>query len=294
MIDDLQVLPRQRGDDLRQQSPLGLAVRLDAHEERRLGQYALPQHLLLLLLGQVARLDVVPPRHLHLGRLLNPLLGLLVPVRDGESQREGGEDGRQQNGQYDGRVQRLRDESRVDREDGDDERELSLGGHGESGREAVAQVQVAVAGRAVEVRDEESRQELAQEGEGEDEALPDDGAVAELRDGHLEADGGGEEDAHEPLKNPLELPDEHVMHLLAPAERQSGYEHSHEKTRLRVVRRGHEREHHPQHDHHLDRSVLVLVDLGQDEPIDERREDVHGDVSSQAQEEQGGDDGYDQ
>ena len=51
-----------------------------------------------------------------------------------------------------------------------------------------------------------------------------DGAVAKVADGDLEADGGREEDAHQPLEEALELADEDVMEVVAAAEGQAGDE----------------------------------------------------------------------
>mmetsp|Transcript_10845 Transcript_10845/g.30476 ORF Transcript_10845/g.30476 Transcript_10845/m.30476 type:complete len:406 (-) Transcript_10845:118-1335(-) len=141
--------------------------------------------------------------------------------------------------------------------------------------------------RLVEVRNKEASENLPQKGNTKHQALPDDCTVAKVADGDLKADGGGEEDAHQPLQDALELADEDVMQIVAPAEGQTGDEGAHQETGLGIVGGGHQAQEQAQHNGQLDRSAFLLRHLWQDEPIEQAWEPRQGDVSAKAQEQDG-------
>mmetsp|Transcript_18416 Transcript_18416/g.43657 ORF Transcript_18416/g.43657 Transcript_18416/m.43657 type:complete len:547 (-) Transcript_18416:89-1729(-) len=283
MVDDLHAQALHRAHELCQETPRGRALRLDAKEYGGVIFDPLPELLLL-----VASEGGVLSLELFLGGLGNPFLGLLVVVRDGKSKREGRDDGRKEDGQDDGGVEVDADDAAVDRKYRNDKGELSLGRHGEAGDEAVAQVDVREALGLVEVWNDKTRKDLAQEGDAEHQALPDDGAVAKVADGDLEADGGREEDAHQPLEDALELADEDVMEVVAAAEGQAGDEGAHEEAGLGVVGGGHQAEEEAEHDGQLDRGAFLLgPHLGQHVPIEQAGEPRQRKVSAQTQEQKG-------
>mmetsp|Transcript_28283 Transcript_28283/g.79457 ORF Transcript_28283/g.79457 Transcript_28283/m.79457 type:complete len:245 (-) Transcript_28283:934-1668(-) len=221
--------------------------------------------------------------HLFFCGLRHHIFSFLVVVRDGESQQERRDDGTQQNRKHHAGVQFLADEFLVDGEDGNDKGEFTLCRHGESRDQAVSQMEFSEFGRLRKVGDHESHGKLSQQGEGEDQSLPDDLEAREILDGDLESDACREEDPHQPLQDALELTHERHVEIMRAAEGQTGQECAHQVACLSVKRCRHQYQDQRPHDDHFDFATMILVESCQHILLNDAWQNENGDVSTDDQ-----------
>mmetsp|Transcript_44752 Transcript_44752/g.95260 ORF Transcript_44752/g.95260 Transcript_44752/m.95260 type:complete len:202 (+) Transcript_44752:501-1106(+) len=197
IVDDLHFERREGGYDFRDEAPRRGALNLDTKEDDFVCFDVFLHPLLLILRSELrALVDYARPPLFHELGLLDHPLGDVVELGNGEPQREGWDDGRDQHREDDGSVEVGTDETLVLGEDSDDEGKFSLGGHGTPGDQAVPQVQPLKSKRVVEVRHQKAHDKLPRQRQREKQAVGDDHTIPEVLDWDLETDARREEDPH--------------------------------------------------------------------------------------------------
>ena len=114
---------------------------------------------------------------------------------------------------------------------GGDEGELAPRRHGEANGDHLVLAQR---------HDPQAGGQLAEDGDEEDARVADDGEVAEVAHGYLEADRGGEEDLEQPVQHALHLLGPRLVHVVVGAEAEAGEESAEQVRRAERVAERHQ------------------------------------------------------
>jgi hypothetical protein len=133
--------------------------------------------------------------------------------------------------------------------------------------------------------------QFTQQGQGEDQTLPNDFSLSKIRKGDLESNGCTEKDAHQPLQDTLELTDKQVMQRMRGTKGQPGNKGTHQIRSLAIICRRHENDKKADHDTHFHFAVGFFLEPCQNVLVDQIGQNKNCQISTNDQITKSTDDG---